>query len=81
MRENSNTATDFLSFVEQVCQNGLLPQGHILVFNNAAVHLSVNIVEELDQMQERYGVFFVTLPTYSPELNPCELVFGYIKNK
>jgi transposase len=23
----------------------------------------------------------VFLPAYSPELNPCELIFGYVKNK
>ena len=26
------------------------------------------------------GARLVFLPTYSPELNPCELVFGQVKN-
>jgi len=28
---------------------------------------------------EAYGVTLVYLPAYSPELNPCELVFGRMK--
>ena len=27
------------------------------------------------------GVKFIRLPVYSPEFNPCELVFNYIKSK
>jgi len=26
------------------------------------------------------GATIVYLPTYSPELNPCEMVFGFVKN-
>jgi transposase len=35
-----------------------------------------------NQIQEyllQHGVTVVTLPTYSPELNPCELVFARVK--
>jgi transposase len=27
------------------------------------------------------GIDIVFLPAYSPELNPCELVFGFVKNR
>jgi transposase len=27
------------------------------------------------------GIEIVYLPAYSPELNPCELVFGFVKNR
>jgi len=80
LREESNTAEDFLQFIRYLCETGKLPQGHVLVLDNASVHTSDDIQEALDELEEEYGVTFYYLPPYSPELNPSELVFAKIKN-
>ena len=42
------------------------------------MHGALNILEALDAI-EALGVHIIRLPTYSPELNPCELIFGRAK--
>ena len=44
--------------------------------DNAAVHTAANIQDFLLRVVEEWGVEIKFLPTYSPELNPCELVFA-----
>ena len=55
-------------------------KGDLLIVDNAAIHIAEEIFSELIAMLANHGVEMKTLPTYSPELNPCELVFGTIKN-
>lgn len=81
---------------EQLCRHGYLPRGHTLIIDNAAVPLREDILEDLDISAAGYGVGIRYLPTFSPEvilslfhrnkadyqqLNPCELIFGFIKNR
>ena len=47
----------------------------IVVFDNAAIH----ITEEVSSFFSCWGIQAVTLPQYSPELNPLEKAFGIIK--
>jgi len=37
-------------------------------------------IEFMSDILNNAGVHLIFLPTYSPELNPCENVFGYVKN-
>ena len=55
-------------------------KGDYLLIDNAPVHLGEEIQTELMQILSEAEVTLCRLPTYSPELNPCELVFGLMKN-
>jgi len=80
LRSESNTEWDFLNFVVDAVQANRLVQGDILVVDNAAVHFGGETWELLTTLLDGYGISYVFLPTYSPELNPCELVFAFVKN-
>jgi transposase len=58
---------------------GALRRGDYLVMDNASVHTGSTLGWQLQDLFEQYGVIQVALPTYSPELNPCELVFANMK--
>eukprot|EP01127_Copromyxa_protea_P009194 TRINITY_DN214_c0_g2_i3.p1 TRINITY_DN214_c0_g2~~TRINITY_DN214_c0_g2_i3.p1 ORF type:complete len:341 (-),score=28.50 TRINITY_DN214_c0_g2_i3:73-1095(-) len=71
-RKESNTQWDFLEFV-LYCDT--------LVIDNAAVHGGVASWRALLKLLTTYNVKLVYLPCYSPELNPCELVFNEVKRR
>jgi hypothetical protein len=79
IRKNSNTQWNFVGFVFSCIQKGYLKRGDTLVCDNASVHRGQDSEEALNAMLQLAGVRIKFLPTYSPELNPCELVFGYVK--
>lgn len=76
---NSN-GEKFLEFVTSLCQNGHIKPGDIVILDNASYHRSSEIEEDLEDIQEEYQFTFKYLPTYSPELNPIELIFAFLKN-
>lgn len=78
--EENNTQHTFLDFVTTCCLDGDLCTGDFLVMDNAPVHNNSN-VDVLSWVLEFFGVTPVFLPPYSPELNPCELVFSLVKNR
>jgi transposase len=80
IREGSNDQTDFLSFIIHSIESNFWVEGDILVMDNASIHTGENIVEIVDLILKAYGVRIVLLPTFSPEFNPCELIFSYIKS-
>jgi transposase len=49
----------------------------IFIFDNARIHTT----EEMRTFFSHRGLQAVTLPQYSPELNPIEKAFGIIKTK
>ena len=54
-----------------------------LLWDNATIHKSQIIKDFLQQQQDdktKYDVYVGFIPTYSPELNPIEQLWGYIKN-
>ena len=59
-------------------QEGLVA-GDYLIMDNARIHHGGEAVPLVKQILELSGVQLIYLPAYSPELNPCELVFGYVK--
>jgi transposase len=77
--EETNSAASFLDFILLCCLNGNLKQGDFLIMDNAPIHNN-SYVDVLKMLLEFFGVMLVFLPAYSPELNPCELVFSVIKN-
>jgi len=61
-------------------RQGVLERGDFLVMDNASVHTGTTLGFRLVDLFRQYGVTIVALPTYSPELNPCELVFARMKH-
>lgn len=47
----------------------------ILIMDNCAIHH----VSEIKEMLESAGILVIFLPPYSPDYNPAELLFSYIK--
>jgi transposase len=80
-RSESNTASDFFDFVKAALQAGSLKNGDHFVVDNASVHSGTDVFFQLEATLQSAGVNLAYLPAYSPELNPCELVFGYIKHR
>ena len=75
-RTASNTSYDFLLFLVELARAGHLKAGNVLVLDNASVHNSNLIALRLQHFLMITGVRLLFLPTYSPELNPCELLFA-----
>lgn len=78
-RKESNTAQDFLDFVYSIVESGALCEGDIFLCDNASVHWARETADELSALLDVANVRLVFLPTYSPELNPCEFVFAQVK--
>ncbi len=57
----------------------LLP-GDVFVVDNAKLHKAARIVQALGDALASVNDRLVFLPTYSPEYNPCELIFAQVKN-
>ena len=79
MRSGSNTRWDYAKFILHCLQEGHLTVGDVLVVDNASVHNSLDSFEMLIQLLKVAGVKLVFLPAYSPELNPTEHCFGFVK--
>lgn len=56
-----------------------LQEGDYLIVDNATVHAGYDSSPVLLETLDMAGVTLVYLPAYSPELNPCELVFNVVK--
>jgi transposase len=78
-REESNSAWDFFDFISNAVESGFFEDGDFLIVDNASVHHEHESAELLQQLLRAHGVEIIYLPAYSPELNPCELVFSQIK--
>jgi transposase len=78
-RSESNTASDFFDYVRALVLNFYLFNGDVLVIDNAPVHCAESILTPLRELLDAAGVTLWFLPKYSPELNPCELVFAQVK--
>jgi hypothetical protein len=78
-RTASNTAHDFLSSLYSFLEVGVFDEGDYLILDNASIHDAEEIQQMLWILCEKYSISIVFLPTYSPELDPAELVFSHIK--
>ena len=50
-------------------------ENSILVLDNCSIHY----IEETLSLLRTSGIFVIFLPPYSPDLNPIELTFSYVK--
>lgn len=78
-REQNNTQWNFADFVLYCCKEGHLLPGDFLIVDNAAVHCRHDSSATLIDILEIWEIHLIFLPAYSPELNPCELVFSLVK--
>ena len=69
----------FLLFICNAIRKGFLVAGDILIMDNARIHGGNDSIECLSILAQVYGITIIRLPTYSPELNVCELVFSFMK--
>ncbi len=77
----TSTARSFLQYVLYLLDAGHLVPGDILILDNASIHFAEEICDDLVAMLAESGVALRFLPTYSPELNPCEIVFSKMKSQ
>jgi transposase len=78
--EGTTTGPVFRNFVATCVFLGYIQRGQFLVMDNARIHSADGVLQQIDQVLGAVGATRVNLPTYSPELNPCEFVFGEMKN-
>lgn len=71
IREGSNFANDFLRFLQDAILADYIVADDFVVLDNASIHLSLEVLEELEELQSEFQFKLLFLPTYSPELNPC----------
>lgn len=80
LKKGTNNQYDFLSFIVEALISRALVVGDFLVLDNASIHGATDTIEIVAVVLAFFGVRIIRLPTYSPELNPCELVFNQIKS-
>jgi len=81
IREESNTSVDFVSFVVTALSKRFINPGDVLILDNASVHKDSSNVPVLMHLLRYFNIWISYLPTYSPELNPVELIFNKMKKE
>lgn len=79
-REDSNCEIDFILNMESFLEMGFVPRGDIVIYDGAPGHTAEFALEDLENLENQYGVTFVRQPKFSPEKNACEFVFQMMKN-
>jgi len=79
--KKSNDQWRFLQFIIDSLAAGALRAGDVLIGDNAKIHYAEESRDLLELLLDTAQVRLVFLPTYSPELNPCENVFGWVKSR
>lgn len=72
--EDATSSIDFNSFVNDLLP--AIPLGSVLVIDNASFHQAA----ALQAAVELQGMQLIFLPPYSPDLNPIELSYGWLKS-
>jgi transposase len=78
--QGSSNGQNFADFMVDDCLPQLYP-GDIVIGDNQNYHISGWSYETIQNIFGKKGVFYKALPTYSPELNPIELVWAWLKSK
>lgn len=79
LRDGTNNRFDFANFVIAAVEQGYIGRGDLLIVDNATIHTANDVLPSLVTLLDALSAHFVCLPTYSPEFNPCELVFSEMK--
>jgi hypothetical protein len=70
---------EFQMFIARAAYQGFIRPGSLVIWDNARAHLADDIQPNLARIFEAVGADWRNLPKYSPEFNPCELVFAQVK--
>jgi transposase len=76
----TNNFADVASFIHWCFDNQVLYPGDYLILDNSRIHTSDEGFPELIQMLNKNEVEVKLLPKYSPELNPIEFIFAFVKH-
>ena len=79
--EATTNAAIYCQFVRKLIQNGVLQRGDIFVVDNCTVHNQGDNVGLPDALWNEHGIYLLTLPPYSPDFNPTELVFNCLTQR
>jgi len=79
IKSGTNSQYDFLEFFTYLCDEVLCP-GDYLVMDNCAIHVADETANYILELAKAADIKMIFLPKYSPELNPCELIFSQVKN-
>jgi len=80
INEKNNNQWSFLDFIIGALAARQFEAGDYLIVDNCRLHCALETFELIKQLLEAHRVTLIFLPCYSPELNPCELVFNVIKH-
>jgi transposase len=74
--EQTNDSAAFGEAVDDAIAHGFLRKDDVLIMDNATIHMfkENEVLEEY--LWEAHGIFMLTLPTRSPEMNPIELLWN-----
>jgi transposase len=74
--QQTNDSEAFGEAVEDAIIHGFLKRNDVLIMDNASIHMfkENEVLEEY--LWEEHGIFLLTLPTRSPEMNPIELLWN-----
>ncbi len=75
-KEGAMTRADVERFFRVDLLPRLLP-GSVLVLDNASIHKGGN----LERLAKRAGCRVLYLPPYSPDMNPIELIWSFVKRR
>jgi hypothetical protein len=74
--KQTNDSEAFGEAVDDAIAHGFLRKDDVLIMDNATIHMfkENEVLEEY--LWEEHGIFMLTLPTRSPEMNPIELLWN-----
>jgi len=78
-REKKNDQWIFFGFLKYCCSRGYILEGDLIILDNVALHLGNDSLMAMHCLTVFCGFTLIFTPVYSPELNPCELVFSEMK--
>jgi hypothetical protein len=79
--KQTNDSAAFGEAVDDAIARGFLKEGDVLIMDNASIHrFKENEVLE-EYLWEEFGIFMLTLPTRSPEMNPIELLWNTLVSR
>jgi transposase len=74
--KQSNNSEAFGEAVDDAIAHGFLKKGDVLIMENATMHRFKENKVLKEYLWEEFGIFVLTLPTWSPEMNPIELLWN-----
>jgi len=79
IRKDTNKAIDFALFMVRACRDKFIRERDVVVMDNAKIHHTPETLLQIKKCMDVLSAKIQYLPTYSPETNPCELVFSLVK--